>query len=266
MFWTKLKIVLVVLAVSGLVGTGTSWLASGPGQGEPSNIARAAWAEKEPKPAEGDGKTVLKDKANPKDPAERLLEAALLQQASEALKQAEQAKRENALSAKIVEERESLVALEEQLREEEADARENRMPSAVELGIAKEVARLEAEIFTVERNTSNIPVVDRLQKQVDVATQRLKTWKEKRQLAQKIGVQRLVAIRRSIVRKVEGIRQLERNRDLLRNEMDRRMEGVEVAKPPGGISKAVLQRLDAIHRELTEMRRELRDRKGDTKD
>ncbi len=261
MFWTKMKVVLVVLVASGLVGTGTSWLAIGPGQGDPVNIARAAGAE--PKPIERKEKLGPKENADATEQAERMRIAVRLEQARAlVLDLAERTKRENALSEKIIEERQSLVSLEEQLREEEADARENRTPSEVENGISKEVARLEAEIFTVERNPSNIPVVQRLQKQVDVATQRLKTWKDKRQAVRKKGAERLVELRRSIVRKEESIRQLERNRELLRNEMDRRSESGAVAEAPLGVPKAVLQRLDAIQRELTELRRELRGRKG----
>ena len=100
------------------------------------------------------------------------------------------------------------------------------------------------------------------QTQTDEAIQRLNTWKDKRRVVQKKYTERLIEIRRSIIRKEEGIRQLERQRDLLRNEMDRRSESGPVAEAPVGVPKAVLQRLDAIQRELAELRRELRGRKG----
>ena len=51
-FWTKTKVVLVVLVASGLLGTGTSWLALGPGKGDASNNAKAVGAEAKPDKAE----------------------------------------------------------------------------------------------------------------------------------------------------------------------------------------------------------------------
>ena len=264
MFWTKMKVVLVVLVASGLVGTGTSWLAIGPGQGEPVNIARAAGAEGDtkPKPVKGTDKVGPKENADATEQAERMRIAARLEQARAlVLDLAERTKRENALSEKIIEERQSLVGLEEQLREEEADARENRAPSVHERLIAKEVDGIKGllsnreVIYSEEQMKAN-------QKQTDEAIQRLNTWKDKRRVVQKKYTERLIEIRRSIIRKEESIRQLERNRDLLRNEMDRRSESGAVAEAPVGVPKAVLQRLDAIQRELTELRRELRGRKG----
>ena len=75
-----------------------------------------------------------------------------------------------------------------------------------------------------------------------------------------------------MIRKEETIRQLERSRDLVRAQIDRLGEAAfdrdhrAGGEAPSVLPRSVVQRLDAIQRELAELRREIRGLKDQPKE
>jgi RNA polymerase sigma factor (sigma-70 family) len=255
---SKLKSVLVVLAVVGLAGGGAGWLAVGRGGDRPAGAQAAR-----PRPAAGG--------AGPEKPADQLARAR-----RELAILADKAERDDEeLSESVVRARQKLVELEERLREAQAEARAARAPDAEEERLRREMERLEAAIARVEE-TSPTPEVKReslvkLVKQLDRARDRLTAAEIKRRAVADRGTARLIKLRQELVREEESVRRLERKRDLAREEAERRREdaAARVRRLEGGAApegadrgRALERKLDALRRELEELRREVRRLRG----
>ena len=146
MFWTKMKVALVVLALSGAVGGGAGWVMTGgrePAGGVLAVPVAAAEPEQKAKPKEKE-----KDEGGRK--AVKRVTGTTPRQAaswtSTTTRRDGERSQEQILSKKLVEARQSLAELEERLREEEADVKATRTPGAEEVCSPRR-SRLSEELF-----------------------------------------------------------------------------------------------------------------------
>ena len=298
MFWTKMKITLVVLAMSGLLGSGAGWIATVVGEGDAASQALALSAAPA---ADADPKLKTKvadDKADREK--KELLARMIAAEKAERLRRVErEAKREALLQAvarlrvltevaeksdlilsnELVEERQKLAELEERRREEEADVKASRMPSDHEVIHAKEEDRLRVMAFGVKHSMEKA-IDDRLLKQLETQQKQARAKREhlesERRLLRKKQIEIMLATKKGMIAKEEDILRLERKRDSLRQESDRRrsvaldriqqLEGGAVAEDPNRLQKTMERRIEAIQRELAEMRKELRRLKSGAKE
>jgi RNA polymerase sigma factor (sigma-70 family) len=238
---SKVKMALVVLVSVGVLGAGMGWLATGPGKsGTPVTAAEAVEAEQ--------GNRQKRAGA-----ADRTL-------AEQRRISAEAEDVDRALSKQLVALRQQLVELEERLRTAEEMARAARVPSATELRLRREEERLEETVARQKRIARRPDEAELVEKQLDLVRRQLHDAEKERERMWKAKGYNPVPIRKEMVRVEEDIRLLERKRDVLREQSERRLD--EAAERNAGGSdrrlRTLERKLDAIQRELDQLRREIR--------
>ena len=273
MFWTKMKVALVVLALSGAIGSGAGWVMTGGREpaGGAVPVAAAGEPEKE-KPKEKPKEKVDLEQVN-------LEQVKLIQERAVAdIRQrldaytARDAVEDQTYSEKLIKGRQSLAEMEDRIREIEAAVRATRTPGAAEVLFAKEEQRHLEEVFRTKYGSGlTEPKLSQFLKGLE--KQQAGVRAERGNLQQDLLDYRnkllgsLRDTRKEMIAKEEAIRQLERVRDIARQEADRRrevlleriyqLEGI-AGDAPDRATKAFERRLDAIQRELSELRRELK--------
>ena len=179
MFLTRLKVVLVLTAALGLVGTGAGWLANAPGKGEPGAAA-----------------------ATPKDWRERDRRADALAGAREDLHHLTEAAEslDEKLTLQVIEARQRLVELEEQLRQ---TAGESPLDISAEQGrLQKETDRLQTTLINLNRvlkNADRERGIIALQKQLEEVRKRRQDLNDREGVWQAERNKHRIDLRRQIV-------------------------------------------------------------------
>jgi RNA polymerase sigma factor (sigma-70 family) len=298
MFWTKMKVALVVLALSGAIGSGAGWVMTGgrepAGGGLVSPVAAAGEPEQKAKPKEKVDKAdkALIDAADAalerearREEDRRRLDAANAALAREALlararKQlddyaARNAAQDQTHSKNLIAGRQSLADLEGRIREIEGMVKATETAGAEELLLLKEEQRYLEEVFRSKYGSGlTEPKLSQflksIEKQQAGARAELAGHAAKRLDTRAKALSLLRDTRKEMIAKEEEMRWVERSRDVERQHEDRmremlferihQLEGTAVAAPDRA-AKALDRRLDAIQRELSELRREIRRRK-----
>jgi len=259
MSWSKFKMALAILVVVGVTGGGVGWLTGGKGNNQPVGVSLARTTFPGEKPATPPAKAGGEKRPD------------LFARAREELRRlAVQLEKEEAeISDMIVEARQKLVEVEERLREAQAEAQTARGASAEEADLKAEVVRIEASIARIRATVATREAAQKLllplEMQLTHAQDRLQEARKKLIMAGEAGTRRVVEFRRQIIRQEEDIRRLERKRDVLRQEAEHRREDaidrirrLEAGVVPEGDRQRALERkLDAVLRELVELRREV---------
>jgi hypothetical protein len=258
MYPNKLKVALVLFVAAGATGTGLGWRRAGPGE-----AGQAAAAQPDaPDPAARDEKPVGRQAV----PVERAREE--LQQIAE-----ETRRRDEDYSAEVVQARQQLVELEERLREIQA---EPLRPSPEEDRLRAELVNRKETLVRVKQNTADpdgSPVVLRYQQQLEKVQAQLNVVLGQNAVVAEAKTRRIIEMRKQIVRQEERIRTLERERsarwehDQRRREVALdRVEMLERSSSAGSgdaLQRATLRKLDALQREIADLRRELQRLRAD---
>jgi RNA polymerase sigma factor (sigma-70 family) len=258
----KLRVALVVLAIVGLAGAGGGWLA-GPGKEGPAMSLATA--------AQSDSKPTLPSERKEKEVRDR--QADLIERARAALDRlvVEAEKADLALSDKVVEARQRLVELEERLREAEEQLRANRLPSSEEVRLQREEKQIESDIDRLRNLAGGADVAklkggEQRQQQLEKVRRQLRALEVERIAEGKRRIESPLTLRKEMVRQEENIRLLERKRAVLlqaserkREAVDRirQLEGGRAAEREGPSLRTVLRKLEAIHREVGELKQEV---------
>lgn len=248
MFLGKIKVALVIILAVGMAGAGTGWLARGTA-GDPTADAPA-----KPLPA--------------KPGSDR---AALIERARKSLQGIEHAAEdmEAVLTRQLIDVRERLVEAEERLRE----ARRQPLETPVEVEkrlLKEEAADVELTIGKLKRAAK--PEDERLRKflrQLDSIRSELARIDRSANAAREKRFGAIVQLRKQIVQDEERVRQLERKQAIMRERFARkwdeaadrlrRLEDRGPAALGGDPALRKLERkLDALQRDLTELRRAVR--------
>jgi RNA polymerase sigma factor (sigma-70 family) len=250
-----LKVVLGVLLVAGVAGTGLAWLNNGPGKPLPSALASAVAADPGPRPGGA-------EKEVPDRPALLKKAQADLDELAAAADIADQK-----LTDRVIEDRQRLAELEERLNEVEGETSRARSARVEEDRLRATEAQLQGDIArTVAIRAEGAP--ETLRKQLDQVRDQLARIERDRRVEQEARYVKRMDLRRQMVRLEEGIRLLERKRAAQRQEVERRRETLaeRIRQLEGGAVPtvrdrglgAVERRLEAVQDELTELRREIR--------
>jgi RNA polymerase sigma factor (sigma-70 family) len=264
MFLSKLKMVVTVIVVLTLAGTGLGWLGTGAGKsgfaGTPAATAADPGARPRPPVAVADGD----DREKRRD---------LLAKVKEELRVVanDAEKRDDQWSDKVVEARERLVELEDRLRTAEAE-RQTPQLSPEEAKLAREETRLEANIdgITQRMKAGDMPLyLVQYENQLTEVKKRLDQLRQRRAAQRAKLTAELIVLRKQVVRQEEERRRLERKRNLAREEAERRREvladrlrrledGGEAAPAPDRSLRTLERRLKSIESEIAELRQEIR--------
>jgi RNA polymerase sigma factor (sigma-70 family) len=261
MYPNKLKVALVLLVTAGVTGSGLGWRRAGTGEAGQANAAQPD----APDPAAGDDRPAGRRAGSLKQAREQLRH--IVQEAKE---------RDNALSADVVEARQRLVELEERLREIQA---EPLRPSPEEDRLRAAEARLKETMVRVKMNSVDpgaSPIVLRYQQELDKVQAQLNVVWEQNASAAQAKIQRIIEMRKQIVRLEERIRTLERERSTRWEHDERRREAatervelLEGSSSAGGgdpMQRATLRKLDTLQREIAELRREMQRLRAEKKE
>jgi hypothetical protein len=264
MFPSKLKATVVLLVAVGLTGTGLGWQAGGPAT--PATVTAAApdgpvLAARDDMPAARQPRR----QDNAREDLQRMVKVA--------------AELDKYYSIKIVEARQRLVELEEQLREVQAEpvpAPDSAWESK-ERGLRREEENITAQFERAKQQLApNAPptALDRYQAALDVVRKELKDAAERKDRARVARSRQVIELRKQMVRLEEDIRLLERERASRWEDSERRREAAaeRVQVLEGGApaddapaQRATLRKLDALQREIAELRRELQRQRSDKK-
>ena len=182
------------------------------------------------------------------------------------------------LSEKVIDARVRLVELEEKLRIAEAVALPTRKPSAEEVKLQQEEAKLQADIVMLKERLTrkDLPRAEQeLAKQVATVRELRLAAEERRTVAREKCTKALIDLRRQIIRADEDVRRLERKQGTRRDEMERTREAMaerirllesgDATGTPDRSLLPVMQLLKAMQRELSELRKEVERLRADQK-
>jgi RNA polymerase sigma factor (sigma-70 family) len=261
MLLSRLKVMLVVVAAVGLAGTGVGWLATGSSRGGPAATAAAPVTRPQaPATPHEEKKDNKHADAIPKARAE--LRRVTL----------EAEKLDHDLTKQVIQARQQMVELEERLHQTGTV-----LPAEIgaqQAALLKEAERRRAWMHQIEGSSvkgRNDPGFAKAQKEFEQVQEHLADLQKKAAAVQrKLSAQRL-ELRREMVRQEEEIRLLERKRDAVREQTERarqeaaerlrRLEGGPAMALPALPVRELMRRLDAIQRELAELRREVQRRR-----
>ncbi len=256
MSWSKLQAAVVLVAVAGAGATGIGWRGA-----DTAGPARAAQAGAPPPAA--------RDDEPGGGPAEALKKAR--QELDLIVRRNDE--QERLLMVPVVRARERLIELEERLRLLRDEPLPGRGPDSEDAKLTAEEARLRAAVDEINKATSNVNAgrdarrgieehLGRVQKGLAAAA-------ERRSNARAQKTQRVIELRQQILLLEEEIDRLERKRSSEREDADRQREAAAArireleatGSAPGAedrSQRAALRKLDAVQRELIELRREVR--------
>jgi hypothetical protein len=184
------------------------------------------------------------------------------------------------LTDKVIEAREQLVDLEEQMRDAEEYARLTLEPSITEAQLRNRMDAVEKDILDHKASEARGVRWNVVQMQVAASQKRLQQLRDELEKARaerlhawKVKRQAVSVLRKKMVRVEETIRQLERQRDGLWKGVERRQDKVaeRLRQPEGGSGgmdrslRALQRSLGTIERDLADVRREVRRLREDRK-
>jgi RNA polymerase sigma factor (sigma-70 family) len=270
MYPNKLKVALVLFVAAGATGTGLAWRKAGPGE-----TGQAAAAQ-----PEVDVKVSREDKPAGQPNAAMEGARAELRLALETSKRLDEL-----FSAPVVEARQRLVELEERLRAVQAEPLPDQGADSLVSQARKEEDQARA---TVERYKANLPNPDLIKtspehaavfrgmnKDLQFARDRLKAVMGETMTARESKLQRVIDMRKQMVKLEERIRMLERQQPAEREEYELRRETAaervrvlegSVTGSGGDAERTVLRKLDALQREIADLRREVQRLRADKKE
>jgi RNA polymerase sigma factor (sigma-70 family) len=259
---TKYMAVVAVVVALGAAGAGVGWLTAGSAEsGKPPEETQArerpqsrAGAERRADPVE----EARKEHARLADEVRKLDEDWLKM---------------------VVEARQKLVELEEKLRDAEAEARLARsQESPEEKRLSESLQRLRN--LLEERNRVAIPAEDhptlqQRRRQIQEQQEQLDKAKSRRLTAREEAIEKLIQLRKDQVRQEETLKQLERERAAAREEAERRRDAAaerlrtlesQPARQTDRGQQSLERKIDAVLRELGELRRELERQRKERRD
>jgi RNA polymerase sigma factor (sigma-70 family) len=258
MVWDKIKGIVAVLCVLALAGTGVGWLAHG--QTELTTQLSAA------KPAKQAASRAPEREAEAKSDPARQLDAVRAELAT-LDKQMQQ--QEDQLSDEVIAARLHLTELEEELRtkEREWDFNQERMEAHLK-AIATRINELEKEMQDIgSKLKESAPYLEQV---VTKLTERKKAWEEEHRNIQELMLARnrtLQPFRKAVIQAEEKLRRVRLRQDRQHEEyiaqrqaLLARIERLEEASmylQPADRLRDVERKLDALRREVGELRRAL---------
>jgi RNA polymerase sigma factor (sigma-70 family) len=278
MYPNKLKLALVLFVAVGVTGTGLGWRKSGPTASSQAAAAQPdvpAAAPEHGKPAGGRAGSLDKARAE-------------LRRVVETSKQ-----RDDALSAEVVEARQRLVEIEERLRALQAEPLPDEGPDSLESRARKEEVEIRAQIFQSEGalrqavKTAASPdlfkqkhkeistFLKALNENLECAQDAVKAVAQSNAKARESKLQRVIEMRKQMVRLEENIRALERQRSANWADDERRRDAASerVRVLEGSVhgsgdapERSTQRRLDAAEREIADLRREIQRLRADKKE
>jgi RNA polymerase sigma factor (sigma-70 family) len=267
MFTSKLKVVAVLLVVAGVVGTVPGWRKAGPAE---SGLAAAAEPGAPPPPA-ADEKAA--------DEKNTILHARAVANARQELAEYDSRAKLNdrELSDKLVEAQQKLVESEEMLRELQEERDTLLRIVNEERDLERQEANLKTQLQETRQKFAGPPkpeVLESIQRPLANVQAELTRLTETKTHARAAKMQKVIDLRKKIVRQEEEIRLLERERSAWREDDDRRHEAaLERIRTLEGIAPATSdhsqrstdRKLEALQREVSELRREIQRLRADKK-